>query len=250
VSKKSDCLQQVDGIEPIIVTVCHIARGIYILASQNFFAWPRITFNVKREVKFVGSQLRANKMKLHWGYYCLILAIVLCLIQYYISLIPHLDAAAITMGIFRTHHIFEILGFFFLGLGVSRSTKNVILSQVIIWAAFLVEIVITTTYISTFQPSNLTGTTLLLNLPMFVSFYSYKIYTIRHSIKGFGALSEKLDKVIPILGLIMFQLLVQGAISLIPVEPHIFIIVARAIIFLNWLVVLFTKAFLSFMEIN
>jgi len=163
---------------------------------------------------------------------------------------PHLDSAAITMGVFRTHHIFEILGFFFLGLGVSKSTKNVILSQVIIWAAFLVEIFITTTYISTFQPSNLTGTTLLLNLPMFVSFYSYKIYTKRHSIKGFGALSEKLDKVIPILGLIMFQLLVQGAISLIPMEPHIFIIFARAIIFLNWLVVLFTKAFLSFMEIS
>jgi len=56
--------------------------------------------------------------------------------------------------------------------------------------------------------------------------------------------------VIPILGLILFQLLVQGAISLIPLEPHIFIIFARAIIFLNWLVVLFTKAFLSFMEIS
>jgi len=194
VSKKSDCLQQVDGIEPIIVTVCHIARGIYILASQNFFAWPRITFSVKREVKFVGSQLRANKMKLHWGYYCLALAIVLCFIQYYISLMPHLDAAAIAMGIFRTHHIFEILGFFFLGLGVSKSTKNVILSQVIIWAAFLVEIIITTTYISTFQPSNLAGTTLLLNLPMFVSFYSYKIYTKRHSIKGFGALEKSWTK--------------------------------------------------------
>jgi len=189
-------------------------------------------------------------MKLHWGYYSLVLAVVLCLIQYYISLIPHLDAAASTMGIFSTHHIFEILGFFFLGLGVSKSTKNMILSQVIIWAAFLVEIVIATTYIETFQPLNLTERTLLLNLPMFISFYSYKIYAKRHIIKRFGALLKKLDKAIPILGLIMFQLVVQGAISLLPMESHIYIIFARAIIFLNWLVVLFTKVFLSFMEIS
>lgn len=188
-------------------------------------------------------------MKLHWGSYCFVLAVILCLIQYYIALIPNLDAA-ITMGNFRTHHIFEILGFFFLGLGVSKSTKNMILSQVIIWTTFLVEIAINITYIATFWPSDLTGSTLLLNFPMFVSFYSYKIYAKRHIIKRLGALSEKLAKTIPILGLIMFQLLVQGAISLIPMEPSIFISLARAIIFLNWLLVLFTTVFLSLMEIS
>ncbi len=193
--------------------------------------------------------MTAKKMKLHWGSYCFALAVILCLIQYYIALIPHLDAA-ITMGNFRTHHIFEILGFFFLGLGVSKSIKNMILSQVIIWTTFLVEIAINITYIATFWPSDLTGSTLLLNLPMFVSFYSYKIYSKRNRIKRFRALSEKLAKAIPTLGLIMFQLLVQGAISLIPMEPSIVISFARAIIFLNWLLVLFTTIFLSLMEIS
>lgn len=188
-------------------------------------------------------------MKLHRGSHCFTLAVILCLIQYYIALIPHLDVA-ITMGNFRTHHIFEILGFFFLGLGVSKSIKNIILSQVIIWTTFLVEIAINITYITTFWPSDLTGFTLLLNLPMFISFYSYKIYAKRNRIKRFRALSEKLAKAIPSLGLIMFQLLVQGAISLIPMEPSILISIVRAIIFLNWLLVLFTTIFLSLMEIS
>lgn len=188
-------------------------------------------------------------MKLHWGYRCLVLAVMLCLIQYYITLIPRLDAA-VTLGILRTHHIFEILGFFFLGLGVSKSIKNMTLSQAIIWAAFLVEIVINITYIATFWPLDLAGPTLLLNLPMFASFYSYKIYAERDRIKGFEALSERLAKAIPILCLIMFQLVVQGIISLVPWEPSIFIYFLRAIIFLNWLLVLFTTIFLSLMEIS
>jgi len=187
-------------------------------------------------------------MKLHWGHYSLALAVVLCLIQSYIALISRLDAA-ITMGVFRAHHIFEILGFFFLGLGVSKITKNMILSQIIIWTAFLVEIGINITYIATFWPLDLTGPTLLLNLPMFASFYSYKIYAERHTIKRFGVLPEKLTKAIPILGLIMFQLVIQSVISLVPMEPNIFISFVRAIIFLNWLFVLLTTIFLSLMEI-
>lgn len=188
-------------------------------------------------------------MKLHWGHYCFILAAMLCLIQYYIALMPHLDAA-ISIGFFRAHHILEILGFFFLGLGISKSTKNTILSQVIIWATFFGEFVINITYIANFWSLDLTGLTFLLNLPMFVSFYSYKIYAKGHRIGGFGALSEKLAKIIPILGLIMFQLVVQAVISLVPTGPNIFITFVRAIIFLNWLIVLFTTIFLSLMEIG
>jgi len=189
--------------------------------------------------------LTAKKTKPHWGHYCLVLAVLVCLIQYYIALTPNLDAAT-TMGTFRTHHIFEILGFFFLGLGASKSIKNTILSQITIWTALLAENVINITYIATFWPLDLTGPTLLLNFPMFVSFYSYKIYVERHKIREFG---EKLDKAIPFLGLIIFQLMVQGVISLILIEPSMFILFARAIIFVAWLFVLFSTIFLSLMEI-
>jgi len=186
-------------------------------------------------------------MGLHWEYYCLLLAILLCLVQYCIALMPQLDTM-VKVGILRTHHVFEILGFFFLGLYVSKSAKSAILSQVLVWAVFLVEVAVAVNLFTTSWSSDLTRLTLMLNLPMFVSFYSYKIYAERHRIRGFGA-SEKVDKVVPVLGLVMFQLVVQGAISLVAVEPSILVSFVRAIIFLNWLIVLFTTVFLSLTEI-
>lgn len=191
--------------------------------------------------------MRANKMGLNWGYYCLLLAIMLCLIQYCIALMPQLDTM-VKVGILRTHHVFEILGFFFLGLYVSKSAKSAILSQVIVWTVFLVEVAVAVTLIATSWSSDLTRLTLMLNSPMFVSFYSYKIYAGRHRIREFGE-SEKVDKAVPVLGLVLFQLVVQGAISLIAVEPSMLVSFARAIIFLNWLIVLFTTVFLSLTEI-
>jgi len=189
-------------------------------------------------------------MRFHWGHRCLVLAVVLCLVQYCISLVSFLDVE-IAMGIWRTHHVFEMLGFFFLGLGVSKIAKNIILSQAVIWVAFFGEIVITVGYLARFMPLDSAGPVLfLLNLPMFVSFYSYKIYVEWHRIRRFGASLKRLDRAVPVLGLIVFQLGIQGLISLVIVEPSVLIFFARAIIFLNWLIVLFTTVFMSLMEIS
>lgn len=126
-------------------------------------------------------------MKLHWGYYCIFLAIILCFIQTYIALNPTLDRSFTPIKIYNqplylTHNYVEMSGFFLFGIGFSKSlpknTKFNYIIQAIMWLTLALYSVYKAVELSTSVLFTFLGA-LLVAFPLPLGFYLYKFYCAR-----------------------------------------------------------------------
>lgn len=132
-------------------------------------------------------------MKLNWGFYCIVLAFILFIIQAYIYSVPSLDTSFMPIRIgnqplYRTHNYVEMAGFFVFGLGLSKILRTTTTPKVTkflqifgkIFALLLLLAMVAYAYLKSVELSSPFGDSflavILLIFPLPLGYYLYKIY--------------------------------------------------------------------------
>jgi len=129
-----------------------------------------------------------------WWIYCIALFILLTITEAIIAyLYPSIDAA-FTFWIFRTHHIFELLGLFFLGLGMARffhidGRISINVGQILMWAVFLGTLLIEI-ILKPFNPVIIMGAVSIIVIPLWTGFYGYLII---QSLRGISLRAQETE---------------------------------------------------------
>lgn len=120
-------------------------------------------------------------MKFHWGHYCILIAVVLIFLVWYIGFNPMLDRAFTPIKVYdnplyMTHNYVEMITLFLFGIGISKSfQRGTKVIQAVMWLFLVLYSLVKAIELSTPVLVSFVGA-LLVYLPLPFGFYLYKFY--------------------------------------------------------------------------